>query len=313
MSDAPFLSDFVALDFETANRHPNSACALGLVTVVGRRIVDAAAFLIRPEPLVFESGNVRVHGITPALVRDRPTLGELWPQIEPYLHEKVWVAHNAGFDMKVLAASLRGKGITPPRGRYFCSWRLARKVFPGLRSYGLGALAAQFDIEIRHHDALSDARACALLSLQALERAGIARERDFRALGLELRRFDLELFPATTLSLQTSPLRFDLPLPGESLAGRQVAFSGELSRHTRDEAEDMAWRAGAQVTTRIAERTDFLVVGQRHGADPILTPKLRAALQLRAAGGGIRLIDEATFEALAFAAGSGMMGPEEEP
>ena len=40
--------NFVAIDFETANYARDSACAVGLVKVVGGEIVDKAVHLIKP-------------------------------------------------------------------------------------------------------------------------------------------------------------------------------------------------------------------------------------------------------------------------
>ena len=41
-------SPFVAIDFETADYGPDSACAVALVRVEGSRIVRRSYFLIRP-------------------------------------------------------------------------------------------------------------------------------------------------------------------------------------------------------------------------------------------------------------------------
>lgn len=293
-----FPDDFVALDFETANRHPNSACALGLVTVSKGCIVDEISFLIRPEPLVFESGNIRIHGITPDKVRDSPTWKELWPMILPYLDGKTWVAHNAGFDMRVLAFSLKAHDLPPPQGRYFCSWRLAKKIFPGLPSYSLGALALHFDWELQHHDALSDARVCAFLSLEALRKGEITSLSQFLALGLMLQPFQLNSTMKEETRLQTLELNFDEVPEGETLSSRIVVFSGDLVNFSRDDAEYRAWQSGAKVVTKVEEGVDYLVLGQKHGGPPIVTPKLQAALKLNQDGSHIKIIDEAQFQKL---------------
>ena len=45
---------FVAMDFETANQSRNSACALSVVRVEGRKIVERVCHLIRPSSPYFE-------------------------------------------------------------------------------------------------------------------------------------------------------------------------------------------------------------------------------------------------------------------
>ncbi|MBI2429256.1 MAG: exonuclease, partial [Ignavibacteriales bacterium] len=67
---------FLAIDFETANRYPNSACSIGLVKVRNNDIVGKKTFLIKPPYENFE--NSHVHGITWDDVKNTPTFKELW-------------------------------------------------------------------------------------------------------------------------------------------------------------------------------------------------------------------------------------------
>ena len=56
--------EFVAIDFETANRNSDSACSIGLVTFKDGKIVDEYYKLIRPKNLYFHPDNIKVHGLT---------------------------------------------------------------------------------------------------------------------------------------------------------------------------------------------------------------------------------------------------------
>ena len=69
-----FAADFTAIDFETASHQPDSACQLGAVVVRNGQLVDQFMWMIRPQPLHFSKSNIRIHGITPAQVREEPTL-----------------------------------------------------------------------------------------------------------------------------------------------------------------------------------------------------------------------------------------------
>ncbi len=92
---------FAAIDFETANRDRNSACAVGLVVVSGRRVVERFYHLIRPPTRKFEF--TFSHGIGWQHVREAPTFAQLWPELERRLRAVDFVAaHNAGFDRGVL-------------------------------------------------------------------------------------------------------------------------------------------------------------------------------------------------------------------
>ena len=130
--------NFVAIDFETANRFWSSACEIGLVVVEDGRVVDTYRRLIRPTPNTFDSGNIRIHNITPAMVAAEPTFAELYDELLPYLADQHLVAHNASFDMGVLRASARLYGLPEPSLTYSCTVQLARKVWPDAPRYGLG-------------------------------------------------------------------------------------------------------------------------------------------------------------------------------
>ena len=62
---------FVAIDFETADYWPDSACSVGLVRVVGNQIVDSAHFFIRPPRRTFVF--TYLHGISWKHVANEPT------------------------------------------------------------------------------------------------------------------------------------------------------------------------------------------------------------------------------------------------
>jgi DNA polymerase-3 subunit epsilon len=74
------MTTFAAIDFETANYSPDSACAIGLVVVKGDRIVRREHYLIRPPDRQFVF--TFIHGIAWEDVRDAPTFHELWPTLK---------------------------------------------------------------------------------------------------------------------------------------------------------------------------------------------------------------------------------------
>src|SRR6188472_29341 len=91
---------FVAIDFETADHGPDSACAVGLVRVEGLRIVRRETLLLRPPRRRFLFSDI--HGITWERVADAQTFAEAWPDLVPILDGAVFLAaHNAPFDRRV--------------------------------------------------------------------------------------------------------------------------------------------------------------------------------------------------------------------
>ncbi|MDR6865595.1 DNA polymerase-3 subunit epsilon [Microbacterium resistens] len=166
--------DFTAIDFETANSSPASACSVGLVRVRGGEVVATAGWLIRPPAGhdEFQEWNVRIHGIRPHQVADAASWSEQLDRLCGFAGADVLVAHNAGFDLNVLRRACEATGDTAPPYRSLCSLHVARKVYD-LDSYRLpvAAAAAGFG-DFPHHDALADARACAQIVIDAGRRLG---------------------------------------------------------------------------------------------------------------------------------------------
>lgn len=156
---------FVAIDFETADHGRDSACALALVRVEGGEIVRRECHLIRPPRAVFHF--TYIHGISWGMVAQKPTFRELWPEIKPLLSDVDFVAaHNAAFDRTVLQACCGAAGIALPPLSFLCTMRLARKAW-GIRPTRLPDVCRHLGLPLTHHDALSDAEACARIVLAA--------------------------------------------------------------------------------------------------------------------------------------------------
>jgi len=164
---------WVAIDFETANREKASACALGLVVIEDGFITEERSWLIQPPGNYFEWRNTEIHGIDEDAVAQEPEFDELWAEIGPYLDGAVILAHNASFDIAVLRGSLDHYELEWPRSEgYYCTVSVARKAWPLLVNHKLDSVCDHCGIALMHHDAASDARACAKIALAAREVAG---------------------------------------------------------------------------------------------------------------------------------------------
>jgi DNA polymerase III subunit epsilon len=159
------LSRFAALDFETADCGRDSACAIGVVVAEQGSIVYKEYCLIRPPRREFIFSYL--HGITWEDVKDKPGFGEVWKKIKKQLDGiKVVAAHNASFDRGVLHACCGISGITPPNVDFLCTMKLSRRIW-GIRPTRLSNVCKHFNIPLHHHDAASDALACAKIVLEA--------------------------------------------------------------------------------------------------------------------------------------------------
>jgi DNA polymerase-3 subunit epsilon len=156
---------FAAIDFETANHSPDSACAVGVVVVADDRIVDRAYHLIRPPTREFFFTHV--HGLSWSDVRAAPTFADLWPELRHRLGAAEFLAaHNAPFDRKVLHGCCRSHGLPALRQPFVCTVRVARQTW-GIYPTKLPDVCARLRIPLRHHQADSDAEACARIVMAA--------------------------------------------------------------------------------------------------------------------------------------------------
>lgn len=172
------MNRYLAVDFETASHAQDSACALGLALVEDSRIVAEDAFLIRPpEP---EFVFTYIHGLRWEDVADAPTFDQAWPRLAPWLDNADWlVAHNAPFDRGVLAACCRTYRMATVDKPFLCTVQVARRVW-GIYPTKLPLVCRALDIPLRHHDAASDASACAQIIVRALDEGWRPTEADYR-------------------------------------------------------------------------------------------------------------------------------------
>jgi DNA polymerase III subunit epsilon len=153
--------EIAAIDFETANQYPESACAVGIVRMENGEVTDKKYWLIRPPSLFFSRFNSELHGIYPKDVVNEPCFYELWPEISTMLEGRTVLAHNASFDMGVLRAVIKRYDLLPVDFRYGCTVRISRKHFKNVPNHKLSTLGNFLGLRFNHHNALDDALTCA--------------------------------------------------------------------------------------------------------------------------------------------------------
>lgn len=160
---------YIAFDVETPNRDNNRMSAIGISVVENKMIVDRFYSLVNPEQR-FDSFNIELTHITPAQAYEAPTFSELWPIIEPIMKSGLLVAHNAMFDMSVLSKCLLAYDIDwISKTEYCCTCQMGKKCLPNLENHRLDTMCRHLGLGLDHHNALSDANACAELLIYYLE------------------------------------------------------------------------------------------------------------------------------------------------
>ena len=149
---------FTAIDFETAQGYRWSICQVGLVRVEHGKITNEINLLVQPPNNYYWNKFIEIHGITPEKTAKAPSFDKIWHKIEPYIKDQIVVAHNGlAFDFPVLAKTLEYYGMKSPEYEKQCTYRIFGS--------NLASLCKVHKIPLNHHDALSDAKACAELFL----------------------------------------------------------------------------------------------------------------------------------------------------
>lgn len=156
---------FTAIDFETAiGHHP---CSVGIVTVEDGVIVDEFVTLIKPPNNHYSYFTIQVHGIHPHHTANAKSFAQVFPEIQKRLQNRVVVAHNESFDRNVLSKSMALYGLNYNDLNISDRWECTVKIYKskGLKPTKLSDCCREMNIQLNHHEALSDARACAKLYL----------------------------------------------------------------------------------------------------------------------------------------------------
>ena len=313
------MSSFVAIDYETANSAYESVCAVGIVLVENNVIKSNYYTLIKPPKdfSFFDSFNTSIHGITQNDVKNAPSFDKVWADIEQLYapRDLPFACHYAGFDIRVTEALLNYLDLDFPEIKFYDTCTISKRVWPQLLNFKLNTIAAFLNIELEHHNASSDASACAQIALEHLHLlacdslADIANNYGF-GLGIlnsdgvrrmsDSKKYDSSKTYNHEKYIQSS--KGLLPITevdsNSELFGKRVVFTGALESMTRPDAIQRAVNNGASVSSSVSKKTNYLVVGVSDFLDfanGIKTNKFKDAEAAKLSGSDIEIIDEEDF------------------
>lgn len=160
----------IAFDVETPNAANDRISSIGITVMEEGHIVEEFSSLVNPETQ-FHAFNIELTKITPDMVQTAPTFAQLWPKLEPIFSSGLLLAHNAQFDMSVLAKVLHDYRIPwKHQTHYACTCQMAKRSYPELPNHRLNTLCDHLGIALDHHQAASDSRACALIFLDCIKK-----------------------------------------------------------------------------------------------------------------------------------------------
>ncbi len=154
-------AEFVVCDVETTGLHPfkNRLTEIALVKVRDGEIIDRFHTLINPQQFIPQE-ITEFTGITNEMVYTAPKAREVMPSVREFIGDCIFVGHNVKFDRGFVDATLGRLGLQPIDSPNLCTCRLARRLYPKLKSKSLGNIASHIGVRIKHrHRALGDAEA----------------------------------------------------------------------------------------------------------------------------------------------------------
>lgn len=162
------MTDFAAIDFETANGSRSSVCSVGIVIVRGGEITDRFYSLIRPRPNYYTDWTSQIHGLTRHDTDEADPFPQVWAKVAPLIEGLPLVAHNRAFDENCLKAVFAAYAMPYPDYTFHCTLVASRRKLK-LPSHRLNFAAAACGFNLTdHHHALADAEACAAIALKLL-------------------------------------------------------------------------------------------------------------------------------------------------
>ena len=303
------MMNFVALDLETATSVRSSICEIGITEVIDGVPQQPKSWLVQPENNEYDGMNIAVHGITPEDTKDSPSFPEVWKEVQPYLQNKIVVAHYTGFDMNALRDAFDKYGMEYPTFDYFCTFRIAKYIVKGCYSYSLDIVTDYLGIDFgTHHRAGSDSLGCALLLLKCLEMDGstfddLEEKYNFHRgqfapgifKGHQAIEKRYESYDNFIKTLNIDPSTID---ESNYFFGKSICFTGTCQYGTRKQLLQKVAEIGGIPSDSVTAKTDILVVGQqdyRVVGDSGMSSKQKKALALLEKGQDIEILSEIEF------------------
>jgi DNA polymerase III subunit epsilon len=150
---------FIVLDLETTGLDPSTCEIIEIAAIkvaLDKQTHPTFQRLVRPTRKI-PAFITNLTGITQAMVdAEGVYLHKAMRELLAFIGDAPIVAYNAEFDMGFLRKAANDCGLSLPN-QSTCALKMARKAFPGKKSYKLEHLATEFSLpNSDHHRALSD-------------------------------------------------------------------------------------------------------------------------------------------------------------
>ena len=273
MEDELNLPHFVAIDFEHATRVKGTVCSVGIATFNKLGIViDEYYTLIKPPNNEFEWFTTNKHKINSEQTKSSPDFIDVFPEIKNRLNNQVVVAHGAFHtDKHCLEQAMELNGIYE---KLEIDWVCTQ----ALCNCSLDIASKVINIELDHHQALSDAIACGKIFAKYL-----TEELPFSEFQKLMQKNQINKKTKTD-DFFPQNLRGDIYKPEFEKAEnktnpfymKKVVITGFTYAEKSIIADDLK-KLGADIDSGVTKRTHFLIAGPTAG--PTKLDKMRKNIE----------------------------------
>lgn len=150
---------FICIDCETTglDPHQDRIIEVAAVRFTFTEMLDSFESLIDPECQIPET-SIAIHKITPDMVKGKPTISAVLPNLLNLIGKSTIVGHGVGFDINIIAAAAERAGIpcSLKFNPYLDTLRMAR-LYGDSPTNSLEQLRSHFNIPLEGaHRAMSD-------------------------------------------------------------------------------------------------------------------------------------------------------------
>lgn len=148
---------YCVLDLETTglSAKTEKITEIGIMKVKNGEVLEEFCEFVNPEKPIPQRVQ-EITNITDDMVKDAPTIEEMFPKVLEFIKGTVLVAHNATFDIGFLKTVAKDLGYEFDY-TYVDTLPLARKLYPELKKHKLGKIAEYLKIKVEvAHRALDD-------------------------------------------------------------------------------------------------------------------------------------------------------------
>ena len=164
-------AEFSVIDVETTglSAKSNRVIEIGLVKVRNYKIVERYESLINPGSYL-PGFITQLTGITDDDVVNAPFFSDIVEDLKHFIGETIICGHNLSFDSSFIKYEFLRNGEEPLYNEQVCTLKLARRIFPDLKSKSLSSVTKHLKLRNKSvHRALGDAEVTARILIKIIK------------------------------------------------------------------------------------------------------------------------------------------------